>query len=35
MAEPLLRATSLTRRFGGLTAVNAVSLDFASARCMR
>jgi len=26
MAEPLLRATQLTRRFGGLTAVNAVSL---------
>ena len=26
MAEPLLRAESLTRRFGGLTAVNAVSL---------
>ena len=26
MAEPLLRAEALTRRFGGLTAVNAVSL---------
>jgi branched-chain amino acid transport system ATP-binding protein len=26
-AEPLLRAVSLTRRFGGLAAVNAVSLD--------
>jgi len=26
MAEPLLRAVSLTRRFGGLTAVSAVSL---------
>ena len=27
MAEALLRATRLTRRFGGLTAVNEVSLD--------
>ena len=27
MAEALLRAVSLTRRFGGLAAVNAVSLD--------
>jgi len=27
MAEALLRATDLTRRFGGLTAVNNVSLD--------
>jgi branched-chain amino acid transport system ATP-binding protein len=27
MAEPLLRSTALTRRFGGLTAVNAVTLD--------
>ena len=27
MAEPLLRARSLTRRFGGLTAVDEVSLD--------
>ena len=26
MAEPLLRSDALTRRFGGLTAVNAVSL---------
>ncbi len=26
-APPMLRATSLTRRFGGLTAVSAVSLD--------
>jgi len=27
MAEPLLRSDALTRRFGGLTAVNGVSLD--------
>ena len=27
MAEPLLQALALTRRFGGLAAVNAVSLD--------
>ena len=27
MAEPLLRSNLLTRRFGGLTAVNAVSLE--------
>ena len=27
MAEPLLSATKLTRRFGGLTAVDAVTLD--------
>ena len=27
MAEPQLRAEALTRRFGGLTAVNAVSLE--------
>ena len=29
MAEALLRSNLLTRRFGGLTAVNGVSLDFA------
>ena len=28
MAEPLLRTTELCRHFGGLTAVNSVSLDF-------
>ncbi len=28
MAEPLLRSNLLTRRFGGLTAVNGVSLAF-------
>ncbi len=27
-SEPLLRASALTRRFGGLTAVNAVTLDW-------
>ena len=27
-ATPLLRAVALTRRFGGLTAVNAVTLDW-------
>jgi branched-chain amino acid transport system ATP-binding protein len=28
MSEALLRCDALTRRFGGLSAVNAVSLDF-------
>lgn len=30
MSSPLLQARQLTRRFGGLTAVNAVTLDFAA-----
>ena len=32
MAEPLLRVERLSRRFGGLTAVNAVSLDAGEGR---
>ena len=34
MSTPRLRATGLTKRFGGLVAVDGVSLEVASGECL-